>query len=213
MPILGLVARAPSSRYEAGWVAQRLRDSRLAAELRGTRLGTDFALFGGLLGTGESLQRFAGAGPLNTDDRPVVSFQAPGFVYRAQPPASVRLLALVDALDADPDLVLDARDAPTREFRSRLLHYWEARDAFLHAGSGIAPTADVRALLARTREPLLRIVRMSPDFDAAYDPLLAMARALYDTDPQSAVDLLRELESANGSRVDARDLRLQLQGG
>lgn len=214
MPILGLIARREPTQYSPGWVARRMQDGRLAEELRGTRLDTDFALFGGLLATAESLRRFAGDGPVNTDDFPLVTFQAPGFVYRAQAPPWQRLLCLLDALSADPAAALAlATDASGRALHHRLQRYWTARDAFLRAGVGVVPSDDARALLAQTREPLLRVVRMSEDFDAAYNPLLGMARALFESDPEMTLALLRELESANPAREDARSLRLELFGG
>jgi spermidine synthase len=54
---------------------------------------------------------------------------------------------------------------------------------------------------------------MSPDFDPAYRPLLGLAGALYESDPQLTLALLRELESANPGRTEARALRESLFGG
>lgn len=84
--------------------------------------------------------------------------------------------------------------------------YWDARNRFLRAGVGVRPTADVERLLAQVRDPLLSIVRESPDFDAAYNPLLAMARQLHRIHPEEARRLLMELKAANPMRQEAKIL-------
>jgi spermidine synthase len=48
-------------------------------------------------------------------------------------------------------------------------------------------------MLAQVREPLLAVLKTSPDFRPAYDPLLQLARALGRTDPAAARQLLEEL--------------------
>jgi spermidine synthase len=210
MPIIALVGyRDAPPQALAGHLAPRLADPRLAAELREMRLDSDFALLGGLLAGAEELHDFAGPGPFNTDDLPRVTYQAPSFVYQTQAPAERRVLALLDELST----ATAPGDAGEDGFTQRLGRYREARDAFLRAGAGIPPDPDPRRLLERTREPLLRIVRMSPDFDPAYRPLLGLAGALYESDPQLTLALLRELESANPGRTEARALRESLFGG
>lgn len=49
-------------------------------------------------------------------------------------------------------------------------------------------------MLRQVRAPLLAIVRESPDFEAAYNPLIIMARRLYPIDPTAAKELLLELD-------------------
>jgi spermidine synthase len=61
----------------------------------------------------------------------------------------------------------------------------------------------VRRMLAQVREPLLAVLRVSPDFRPAYDPLLRMAGALALTDAAAARTLLAELERAQPSRPEA----------
>ena len=62
-------------------------------------------------------------------------------------------------------------------------------------------------MLAQVQKPLLSIIRESPDFEAAYDPLITMAQHLYSIDPKAAENLLTELEVANPQRSEARQLR------
>ncbi|MFY9707151.1 MAG: hypothetical protein WAJ95_14660, partial [Desulfobacterales bacterium] len=52
--------------------------------------------------------------------------------------------------------------------------------------------------------PLLEVVRMSPDFDPAYRPLLAMAQHLVRIDPDAGRNLVVQLIDANPARSEAR---------
>ncbi len=209
-PILGLVGRDKPTDYHRGWLADRVRDRRLAEDLTGVRLNSDFALFGGFLAGTSSLRQFAGDGPLNTDDRPIVTFQAPGFVYAAPEPAWLRLLEVLAGTEAAPaDLLGRAvRDEPA--FAGRLADYWRARDAYLEAGIRIAPSADVESLLAQIREPLLSVARLSSDFVPAYAPLLEAAAELHKSNPAAARALLDDLASSVPDRPEALALRRQL---
>ena len=58
-------------------------------------------------------------------------------------------------------------------------------------------------MLAQVREPLLSVLRVSPDFRPAYDPLFSMASALARTDPSGARTLLNELTRIQPARSEA----------
>jgi spermidine synthase len=122
-------------------------------------------------------------------------------------------MQLLDSLVAAPeDLGGWPADGGDTDAARRFAAYWRARDAFLRAGVGVEPTDDARALLAQTRRPLLEAVRMSPDFAAAYDPLLRLAEAVAPGDPDAARLLLAELEAANPVRREAAAVRRRLFG-
>ncbi len=66
------------------------------------------------------------------------------------------------------------------------------------------PSADVHAMLAQVREPrCLQVLRISPDFRPAYDPLLRMAVALVETDVRGSRALLTELMRLQPARPEA----------
>jgi spermidine synthase len=210
-PIVGLAARLGEAGYPENWFRQRVQDPALAEALRPVRLYDDFTLFGTFLAGNKELRLFAGAGPLNTDDHPLVTFQAPRFVYENQEPAKERLMALIRTFHPRPEEVLtQAVGGMGEDYRRRLAEYWTARNRFIQAGIGVKETRDLRKLLAVVKEPLLSIVRQSRDFEAAYNPLLGMAQGLYRIDPPAAERLLMDLEKANPYRDEARRLRQSL---
>ena len=211
-PLLCLLGGEGLKAFSNDWLVQRIHDRDLQRQLITNRLNSDFALFGGYLAGPEALRRFAADVPLNTDDHPRVTFQAPGFVYGDSQSPAERLLKLVRLTAPHRGTLLD-KQSDDGSFGQRLHDYWLARDAFLAAGVGVTPSADIRKMLAQTRDKLLDAVRLSSDFLPAYDPLLKMANAIHRVDPQSARALLLELEQANPTLPEARRLRRRLFGG
>jgi spermidine synthase len=67
-------------------------------------------------------------------------------------------------------------------------------------------------MLAQVREPLLSVLRISPDFRPAYDPLLRMATALGRSDVAAARALLIELQQAQPARPEAARALRDLSG-
>jgi spermidine synthase len=79
-------------------------------------------------------------------------------------------------------------------------------------GRDVRPTADVRRMLLQVREPLLAVLRISPDFRPAYDPLLRMGIALARIDVAAARALLAELQQVQPSRPEAAQALRELSG-
>ncbi len=215
-PMLCLVGSPAPLRFPTDWSARRLVDPHLEDVLDDLHLADPFALFGTFVAGPDALRRFSGDGPLNTDDHPIVTFEAPAAVYGEPEPPWGRLLAIIEGTDRDPaDLLqLDAR-APSdqrdpADVAERLAAYWHARDRFLEMGTKVTPSGDPREMVRQIGEPLLAIVRESPDFEPAYRPLLALARDLARVDPQAAGALLYTLHQANPNRNDARMLFTEL---
>jgi spermidine synthase len=115
---------------------------------------------------------------------------------------------MIDAFDPETAAipVTDKTDQPTG-FYARLVAYLQARNLFIHAGVNVPRTRDVTRLLHYVQEPLLAVVRQSPEFEAAYNPLLAMAQRLHPINAMAAEKLLIELDHANPRRSEARRLR------
>jgi spermidine synthase len=209
-PIIGLIATMGNKTYPVNWVGGRVQDANLAKRLQELRLNTDFNLFGCFLAGAADLRRFAGTGPLNTDNRPIVTYQAPRFAYANTEPVYRPLLVLLDVFQLASEQVLSSpKNAQEAERHRRLSGYWAARNQFLKVGIGIKETDDVRQIISQVKEPLLAIVRQSRDFDAAYNPILSMASRLSKIDPKEAEQLLVDLETANPYREDAKLLRIK----
>ena len=139
----------------------------------------------------------------NTDDRPIVAYRAPRITYAPDSLPRDRLLALLHELRIEPDeLLRDLQDgAGVRAAPGRLLV--GARPLHRSRAGTCRPSPSVQRMLAQVREPLLGVLRISPDFRPAYDPLLRMASALARTDPGSARQLLEELKKIQPGRPEA----------
>jgi spermidine synthase len=88
----------------------------------------------------------------------------------------------------------------------RLRAYWRARHRFLEVGASLKGDPRGLALVEAASPGLLEALRLSGEFDPAYGPLIAMARALMASDRQAAARLLREIADAAPSRGEAREL-------
>src|SRR5262249_53052555 len=104
-PLLALVGGGPRD-YPPGWLASRGSDAALRAKLTAVDLRDDTALFGLFVGGPRELSRFAGDGPVNSDDRPLVSYGAPRLAYAMTEPPGVRLVALLNTLQPRAEDVL-----------------------------------------------------------------------------------------------------------
>lgn len=206
-PVIGLIGAQQPLQYARDRLIERVPTRPLQRELVDLRLNSDLALYGGFIGDRDALLRLARPGELNTDDRTLVVYRAPAFAYRQQQGHAERLVKLVETLAAQRGTLLrDSEDNGDEVFARRLADYWRARDVYLRAGLGVSPADDLMTLLAKTREPLLDVLRISDDFPSAYAPLLAMAESLNSVDPQAARDLLIEVDQAAPARSGARRL-------
>ena len=200
-PVLGLAARADGGRFDLRQVRARVAGQALPRHLAEFGIFDDLSLLGSFVAGPRSLARFAGSAPVNTDDHPVVAYRAPRITYAPDSLPRDRLIALLREFALSPDELVAAPDDVA--LPPRLAAYWAARERFLVAGRGVQPSADVKRMLRQVREPLLEVLRISPDFRPAYDPLLRMALALADADPAAARALLIELAQAQPARPEA----------
>ena len=209
-PLIALIGQDDPLRYGPGWVEGHMRDNDLRQALSGVGFTDDLSLFGGFISDAAGLAAFAGPGEINTDDHPVITFLAPGMVYVDQEKPVNRLMEFLGQLHPVPAQVLRKSSADVGELPDRLAAYWRARDRFLEVGKSAMAASDARDPIARVAPELLAILRISPDFDPAYFPLLAMARSLAGRDIGQARRLLADLDRAAPDRSDAADLLAHL---
>ena len=194
-PTLGLIGRSGAALLERGAVQARLARNGFPSNFG---ISDEFALLGSFVAGPRALHAFAGASVANTDDHPIVAYLAPRITYAPDSSPPDRLIALLEALTIAPAELLSADTDPA--FARRLAAYWTARQQFIAAGRAVRPSADLQMMLAQVREPLLAVLRTSPDFRPAHDPLLRMAQALARSDAAAAQLLMRELATASESR-------------
>lgn len=203
-PMLALIGPRGGSGPDLHALDQRLAASSITSMARQIGFETDMDLLGQYLGGPRALSAFAGPGPRNTDDHPFVTFDASRNVKALTEPPWKLLLAVIQVIQPDPAelLPLSTRHA----LGPRLLAYWRARDRFLEAGATLPGDPRGGALITAAAPGLLNAVRLSPEFEPAYRPLIAMARSLMASDPAAATRLLQEIDKAAPSRIDAREL-------
>lgn len=212
-PIVALVGSNNGMPPAGVAVMGRTLNPRLREELRSIGLDTPLALFGGFIGGPEALRAFTGDGPLNTDDRPLVLFEAPRTVYEGLGDPGERLLALVKAMPrAGHDAVQIAGIRNAKSVLERLERYWQARDAFIALGLRTRLTGNIGTDARMLAPELLQILRLSPDFEPAYTPLLSIASRLSQENRKAAVELLSVLDRVVPARDDASRLRTQILG-
>jgi spermidine synthase len=209
-PVVGLIVRGGGERFDAAQARGRLDSVATPQSPAAFGITDDLALLGSFIAGPQALAAFAGNAPLNSDDHPVVSYRAPRITYAPDTLARERLTALLRELEIRPDELIAAPHDPA--WAARLAAYWTARNRFLEAGRDVRPSADVRHMLAQVREPLLAVLRISPDFRPAFDPLLGMATALGRVDVAAARALLTELQQAQPARPEAAQRLRELSG-
>jgi spermidine synthase len=196
--VLGLVGRADGSRFDKAAVHDRLSGTGPPGSAAASGIDSELALLGSFVAGPRALAAFAGDARANTDDMPVVAYRAPHITYAPDSRPGDRLSALLHELSLDPAELMTA-DTDAAWLR-RLASYAVARNRFIEAGRGVTPSRDVRVMLAQVRGPLLEVLRASPDFRPAYDPLLRMATTLRSTDSHAATVLLDELAQTQVAR-------------
>jgi spermidine synthase len=208
-PVLGLIARADDSLFVLHDLHSRLTTTALSDAASQQGLPDEYAVFGSFVAGARALKAFAAQAPLNTDDHPVVIYGAPRVTYEPSSRPRDRLIDLLHQVGIEPrELIAPSQD---EQFNARLRAYWSARNRFIEAGREVRPSDDVQQMLAQVRTPLLEVLRISPDFRPAYDPLLQMAQVLMTIDSDAARELLDELQRIQPERSEASQILLGTQ--
>ncbi len=200
-PVLGLVARVDGGRADIEASRHRIATARFPTPLVEFGIEDEYALLGSLVAGPRALAHFSNGAVANTDDRPMVAYLAPRVTYAPESAPRDRLIELLGRLSIEPDqAVAEPADAPDAR---RLAAYWAARDRYIAIGRDVKPSRDAAQMLNQLREPLLSVLRVSPDFRPAYDPLLRMASVIADTDVPAARSLLSALRDLQPRRSEA----------
>ncbi|WP_247501398.1 spermidine synthase [Bradyrhizobium sp. 1] len=207
-PMLALIGTRDGRHLDTEALAARLRDPAIARIVQPLGFETPIDLFGQYLADPHALSAFAGEGPRNTDDYPFVTFDARRNVRALTAAPWSLLLAVTKDIRSDPNELL-ARAAERNSMGARLNAYWAARNRFLEAGASLPGEPRGVALIEAASPGLIDALRLSPEFDPAYGPLMAMARSLLGSDRAAAARLLRKINEVAPLRRGARDLLLR----
>jgi len=203
-PMLALIGGLDGGYVNMDALAARLEDPAVKAVTHPIGFEAPIDLLGQYVGGPRTLAALAGVGPRNTDDYPFVALDARRNVRALSASPSALLLAVARQTRPDPaELLADPRQGAMDE---RLNAYWHARSQFLEAGAALRGEPRGVALVEAASPGLLAAIRLSPEFNPAYQPLIGMARSLMASNRQAASRLLHEINDAAPSRNEARDL-------
>jgi spermidine synthase len=201
-PVLGLVGFTDPAPLGDGWVESRLGYLPLQTELRRLALADSVRFFGHAVTDARGLRRYAGNAPLNTDDRPVVTFAAPRLGSQPQRAPYGQLFHLLNAAR----IAAKQPGIQTTEFAARLNAFRVARDVHLR---GLAAEIDGRQ--AEAIDAFVESARLSPDFTAGYARCLTIAAVLREAQPAAARRLLERLAEAQPALPVARQMLERLE--
>jgi spermidine synthase len=203
-PMLALIGRRDGGYVNMDALTAHLTDPAVQAVTGPIGLEVPIDILGQYIGGPRALTGLAGAGPRNTDDYPFVALDARRNVRALSVSPSALLLTVTRLTRADPaELLADPKQGALAD---RLSAYWQARNQFLEAGAALRGEPRGSALVEAASPGLLAAIRLSPEFNPAYQPLISMARSLMASNRQAASRLLHEINDAAPSRTEARQL-------
>jgi spermidine synthase len=203
-PMLALIGGLDSGYVNIDALAAHLADPAVGTVTRPIGFEVPIDILGQYVGGPRALAALAGDGPKNTDDYPFVALDARRNVRSLSASPSALLLAMERLTRPDAaELLADPRQGAMDE---RLNAYWHARNQFLEAGAALKGEPRGVALVEAASPGLLAAIRLSPEFNPAYQPLIGMARSLMASNRQAASRLLHEINDAAPSRNEAREL-------
>jgi spermidine synthase len=207
-PMLALIGLRDGNPLDIAALQSRLDQPGIASVARPLGFESVIDVLGQYLAGPRALSHFAGAGPLNTDDYPFVTFDAQRNVQALSAPPWSLLLNAIRAIRTEADEL--RVDAGSDGLAKRLPPYWMARNRFLEAGAALRGEPRGRALIEAAAPGLLETLRLSPEFDLAYRPLLSMAQTLAASDRPAARHLLESITAAAPGRREAEQMLRQI---
>lgn len=199
-PVIGLIGRRDAAGLDHSALDVRYAAASAGGAIRDLQFEDALVAPGAIVADSVSLRAFASGAAPNRDDHPVLAYRAPRLAYAPDSRPRQRLATLLDLWNAEPGSVFTSADS---ERDRRIAAYWQARKAFLLAGMRVQPQADPRQMLAQVADPLLAVLRISPDFRPAYDPLYRIALAVAPQAPDEARAVFDALARVQPERPEA----------
>jgi len=201
LPVVGLIGRLSRPEHGPDWVEDKARQSpTLAAHLRKVGLGDSLRLFGSFMAGPKALTDWAGGARMNTDDLPVVLFEAPRHLAALRARREGTFASLRRRLPREPDWSWSGGLAEA------LGKYGRARESYLDGA-----LLELKGDFAEAVALYLRSAGESSDFTTSYARVLTMAAGAADLNPSLARDWLGRLEAAQPGRGVALELLRRLE--
>ena len=196
VPVAALIAGLDASPWRTNIVESRSVETHLAGELQRLALADSLRLYGHWLAGPSDLRAWAGSGPLNTDDNPLVTLMAPRQAYQhfSKPYSSLQALLAVSEAAPAPMTIGPTSD-PQTDFARRLSRYVAARNVYLR---GLIDDAEQRHDSAI--DAYVESARLSPEFTSGYAQCVTIASVIASSDPVRAKRILEQLVAAQPNR-------------
>ncbi len=206
IPVLGLIGATTPLLVRAGSVEERAASTALRQPLRDAALNDTLKALGTLVAGPESLRSLAANAPLNSDDRPFVTFSAPRAAAGNSPGGGGLLESLLGRGQVDFAKLVPADPASTN-LAERARTFAVARDLYLRglrreAGGELNAAIDL----------YLESARASLYFTPAYARCLSIVGVMARANPAEARRLWQRLEAAQPAQPLGRQVLEPLLG-
>jgi spermidine synthase len=182
------------------WFDERAISAEMKQGLASVDITDSVTLLGHLLADNVALREYAGGGQLNRDDRPVITYLAPRYVYQRYPRPGDRLHELSAVFRQRRQLVWQR--LPTAQ-ADRLRRYWQAREDYFEA---------MKLSHSDKSGRLLRSLQASDEFPESYREAIKIARALNaEFLPRQAIAWLTKVIALRPTDQAAKTLLNELQ--
>lgn len=209
MPVVALFGSdAPILLRWARWESD-LRDPALRAALARARLDHPAELLGGYVGARADLERFAGPGPVNTMDSPLIEFDAPALLFtEAFSPAMITTLEALLRLNARPQVPIATEGATSIPAAEEILANLDAVRGMFEARVAEAKGEPAAALRAA-----LRASRTARGYDVPTAVMLDLVLRWHREQPALAEEALQQVLRAGNADLVLRVASYQLSLG
>ncbi|MEM1448828.1 MAG: fused MFS/spermidine synthase [Planctomycetota bacterium] len=202
-PAMGLVGSTGPLRVDAAALDARMNAEPLHSGLVELAMTDPIDVLGCRVAGTAALAVWAGTttSVRNTDDRPVVMFEAPHFVYRQRGRPWETLIDWLAGLDASPASEL----AMSSEVAGQVDAYVSARDEYLRGRVAYAEGREEDAL-----DHYVASVARSKDFTVGYQQVTNIANVPMRTSRAKLLEAVKEIARLRPDLGDLRELQWQL---
>lgn len=184
-PVIALVGSESSRNLDLEVLEQRMGNQGVRKDLARSAIRHPVQFLGHHLADDKRLRDFVRGAVVNTDDFPLVLFEAPRFTFQRGQPGHVTLQALIETFRPTEGMF----NAHSGTLASRAKDFVEARQDYLHAEIAFSTGNRDNGI-----ELLFNALNKSGEFTLAYAQLINVSRQLGKTDSKRAEEILARLK-------------------